>query len=203
MPELLLVPVGACPRAHLKLETLTLDSLLPKSTATGHGYTTLYFQANLGKIWRNIFFEGTTAAHIAVPAERGRQPHTRARPRASQHAPQRARARPHGDNPSSLPGASAFNLVVTPRPRLLPEVAGRELGARRRAVPDWFWETPPGGRTRRGESVPSEGRTFTCAARSGVRPGEHGGAATPSAAAGTAVEPATTRGGSRGRPRGG
>lgn len=89
---------------------------------------------------------GVSHAPVRVPAS----PNTPLSARGAR-ARARARARPHGDNPSSLPGASAFILVVTPRPRPLPEVADRELGARLRAVPDWLWGTSPGGRGPGGE----------------------------------------------------
>lgn len=81
--------------------------------------------------------------------------HAPVRVPAPPNRPLNAHARPVGDQPFRLAGASAFFLVVTPRPRPLPEVARRELGAGLRAVPDGLWEASPGGRTQRGESVPS------------------------------------------------
>lgn len=200
----------ACPKAHLRLETPPLYSL-PLSTS-----------ATVVAAPRDFTSKQISDTSCAVFYSRGQRPlasqsllsagvsHVASRvPACPQHTPSahaHAHARPARDGPFGLPRASASVPAVTPGPapaERLPEVAVPEPGARLRAVPGCAGAWSPGGRARRGDSVPGRGRTLTRAARSGVRRGDDGGAAAPSAAAGTAVEPATTRGGSRGRPGGG
>lgn len=191
MPNLLLVPVCACPKSHVSFETLTLYSSSfpnqpPRVTVTLHFISKQISDKSCDILYTrghrlHARMSRFRASGDAVPLRAPALPNT---------PPRRTRTRTR----DSLPGASAFILathVGTQAPP--PPGASRKLPAGSRVHgsghPWMCWGLVSGRED-------SEGGERRSVARRRARPGDHGGAAAFSPAAGTVVEPATARGGS-------
>nr|XP_019835914.1 PREDICTED: protein AATF-like [Bos indicus] len=126
--------------------------LFSKSVTAGHGYTTLYSQANLGQISRHTLRKRTRAALHRVSALGQRQPRALARSRAAQPLP------------SPRPSAQAHTHTRQPsgRVRLRPSNARSDASPAPSREPPGSWRPGAGRAARR---VPDGARGSVSQAR--------------------------------------